>query len=881
MIQFSLITKDVGILTKKYSLVDGELVKDSKQCYLTHGHVETIEMEFKDLPEFLDNLKHNQAIIHGITPYAPSEVVAKRLLSTNPKAIARVKENFFWPDEGIIMFDYDPPPGEKPLSKRDLILAIRHLHPQLREAAMVWRPSASSNIVGVNGKVYKGLENQRVYVEYRNPENMPEFIENLKRIAWDQGHGWLYITAAGTVLPRQLFDTAVFSPERLDFAAGAVCGEGLKPQIVKSVYEKGKPVDLYEVGDEYSEERYKIQVETKKQESKLDIKEARARYKQIQAERLAGAKGISKAKARRVVSARLKNKILPDDVIYTNDMQTIEVRDIIMNPEKYHEMVVRDPLEPEYGESKAKIFTDDEQITINSFAHGGRVFTVKFDAACYIELLKNITDEEELLESWMDRIGDFIGTEADKEKIVKAVSKRTGVGKTTLMKDLKGREKSIKEENLDTIEDLSHHQIAERVISQLPKYTVATEGKIYTYNGANCWKPMGMQEVQLEVATRFDTLPKCSRRSDYVSIAKQIYILKSEDRFFHSTSPVVATKDGCWLLEKDTGVITKRPHDPRYRVRFLLPFETVKKNTPMPMFSTFLDWCFEGEPEQALLLQEIFGAVMFCTLNRWWHKAVLLRGPGGNGKSTLIDILCGMVPSDYIARVSPFQFSDPLYLSQLSNKMLNIATELERGQKLPAASFKNVVDSSYLTAKALYNDPFIFPSTAAHVFSSNWPLLTTDGSRGMQRRWLMLLMENTVDPKERVAELGREIVNKEAPQIFNWALEGARRVEENKGFTQTKASRRLLAETFMDTDPITNFINDDDWVIVDMKNKKARVSRSGLYRAYREWFRETGQRSTNIETKRRFNAKLDEYGYNLCKYQGRMCWKGLILRTQK
>ena len=90
IIQFSLINKKGGILTKRFFLQDGELIKDSKQCFLEKGDIETIEIEFSDLPAFLDNLQPNQAIVHGISAYAPCGMVAKRLLRSSNESDFRI-----------------------------------------------------------------------------------------------------------------------------------------------------------------------------------------------------------------------------------------------------------------------------------------------------------------------------------------------------------------------------------------------------------------------------------------------------------------------------------------------------------------------------------------------------------------------------------------------------------------------------------------------------------------------------------------------------------------------------------------------------------------------------------------------------------------------
>ena len=875
MISLSLVEKDNGSLTKKFFVKKGELVKDSAQCFLSSGSVETVELEFSDLGDFLDGLKRNQAIIHGVSPHSPAKLVSRRLLPANPGAIARVKENFIFPDEGIMMFDYDPPANTTPLTKDELLGRLRNLHPELASAAMLWRPSSSSNIVGEDGKVYKGLANQRVYVEYRNPDNMDEFIANLNRIAWDSGFGHIFITAAGTALPRTFFDLAVFSPERLDFAAGADCGRGLNPWLPSSYFEPGNPVDLDNIGESYSVIRYESQVELAKESLSVTIEQARKEYKEAQADKLVGANAdLPRYKAVKIVEARLRHELLPGDVIYTNDQEPISVRDIILEPADYDGMVVRDPLEPEYGAGKAKIFADDTAVTINSFAHGGRVFRVKLDFECYSKILEGMPTEE--LESrWLDRMGDAAMSNAQKDALAKNVGKRLKVGKTNLLKDMSAAAKQIKEERQQEVEDLSHHQIAEKLSAMMPKHAVATEGRLYCYNGENCWEPKSMNEIELDVARHFDRLPKCSRRSDYIQISKHFYTMMEEPDFFKYTHPVVATREGCWLLDIKNKVVVKRDHDPKYKVRFLLPFE--RKPAPMPMFTTFIEWAFEDEPAQVQLFQEVLGAILFGVLTRQYHKAILFRGGGANGKSTVLDIISGLIPDMYRTSVSPFQFSNPLYVAELAHKLVNTVAELEEGEKLPAAAFKTIVDSSMLKGRPIYEPPFDFPSTAAHIFSSNYPVKTTDATLGMKRRWLMFNFNNTIEEGERIPELGKVIVREEGSQIFDWAIKGLERLVQNDGkFTSTKANWALSGEMFLDADPFGNFLSDDDVVEVAMGNKNYHVKRAGLYTVYRTWCDTTGMPRREVLSKSRFNDRMEKKGFELKRVANLgWCWTGI------
>jgi len=875
-ISFSVITKDDegsrrGVLTKRfYYNSEDELQKDSSQCFVKKGYLETKTMPFEGLVDQLELLDTNQAIIHGITLEAPCPVVAKSLLNKNPEAISRTKDKFGYPDEGLLMFDYDPPDGEEALTKTELLTALRSLHPELQTTALIWRPSASSCLADPKGGLITGIKNQRVYMPYRNGENLKPFVKNLERLAWEKKHGYIFITAAGTALPRCLFDTAVFSPERLDFAAGAVCQDGISQTLPKPSYEDGGYVDLDEVGPVIPQERWETKVESAKSKIKASITKARNSYVKIQSEKLAGASKITLGRARKIVQRRLQLQLMPDDIIFTDDNEAIKVGELLTNPEPYKNSIIRDPLEPEYGRSKAKIFTDDDGgVTINSFAHGGRVYTVCFDKEHYIDWLRQF-EKEDLEDMWMDKIGVLAGSHSDKEAVLNYVKDQTGIRKNALEKDLKQAEEQLKEDK-EEYEDLTHHQIASMVIADMPRELVASEGSVFYFNGENRWQSRELSAIELDIANTYDGMPKCSRKSDYSAISKHIYTILDEPGFFTTPTLGIATPDYFWqLTEKGVKRIN---HKPEHRVRYLLPHNMGRADDLPDGTLGFLHWAFLEDPEQIDLLQEIIGAILMGVLNYDYQRAVLLRGKGSNGKGVVLDIIKNLVPKAYRAEVEPHLFGQPLFVAELAGKLVNVVGELPKDRAMDSTDLKRVVDTVDLMGKPIYKAPFNFPSTACHIFSSNHPLQTDDATSGMQRRWLYLDFTSTVAPEDRIPELGRKLVEQEGPQILRWALKGMQRLLKNKTFTKTSSSDKMRRETFANVDNVRTFLNDSD-VIARGKDKK--IARADLYKHYVEWAIESGYGRREQLKKVAFNDYLiDHTSIALKKVNGKMTWKGV------
>jgi len=885
-IGFSIITKNQGILTKEFSLTEeGILKKDSSKCKLTEGSVERVDVTFESVGEILDGLALNQAITLGVPTVSSGDLVAVGMQDKHPGAITRTKEEFRFADRFMIYFDYDPPPGKTPLTKEGLIAKLRSLHPALSDVAMLWRPSSSSFIYD-GEKELTGLTGQHVYVPCENPEGLVPFITTLKCECWFKELGWIMISAAGTALERVIFDTAVFSPERLVFEAGAQLTSGLTQKLPKTEFYPGKTIDLKKV--ELLNSNFlapvKVLIAKKKAELSNEISRVRKVYIQKQAESLAKTGGLAVVTAKKVINSRYDGYLLSQDWLQTDEDGYVSVKDILNDPQSFVGMSFRDPLEPEYGKSKAKIFVnEDGSIICNSFAHGGRTFRLKHDEATFDEWLNNASGKE-IEDNWLRMVASASDSAVAEAKLLERLKIALGVSVTVLRKDLTGFKKAEREavelknkvgENgylaglvpPDDDEDLTHDQIAELYIKQLPKDVVGAEGAVYQYNGKCVWESLDLNAVQQGMISSFDGVARCSRKQDYKAIAVHIYDKLKDELFFVNHQPCFATPSACYIVNgKD---INETRHDSKYKIRHMFKVDA-DPNCSIQMFDGFLQWAFQNDPTQIDLMQEIFGAILFGILNYQFHKAVLFKGPGANGKGVMFNIIRHIVPQDYVCVISPFDMKEGSYRASMAGKLLNLVPELPSSKKIPGEIFKQIVDSSLVSARRLYEAPFSFVPICSQVFSSNYFIDSDDASEGMLRRWLFMGFDSVISEEDRISDFGRIVAEAEGPGILNWALEGASRLLEQNHFTHTKTHNHIMDQWQIRINPVTGFVSDGDYVIHDVNSI---VNRDAIFHAYSDWCEKSHNR---LIQKQAFVEAMDKK-YSAIYHKGCWCYAGLRL----
>jgi len=191
-------------------------------------------------------------------------------------------------------------------------------------------------------------------------------------------------------------------------------------------------------------------------------------------------------------------------------------------------------------------------------------------------------------------------------------------------------------------------------------------------------------------------------------------------------------------------------------------------------------------------------------------------------------------------------------------------------KKIPGEMFKQIVDSSIISARRLYQPPFEFVPIASQIFSSNYFIDSDDASEGMFRRWLLIGFDSVVEEKDRIGDYGNLIAQEEGPGILAWALEGAVRLLEQNGFTETKTHKNMMVQWRMRVDPVIGFISDEDWV---RHAPESMIGRDMAYRVYDDWCDAAHHRKLG---KQEFVTEMDKR-FSLIRHKGEWCYQGLQL----
>jgi P4 family phage/plasmid primase-like protien len=345
------------------------------------------------------------------------------------------------------------------------------------------------------------------------------------------------------------------------------------------------------------------------------------------------------------------------------------------------------------------------------------------------------------------------------------------------------------------------------------------EGEFWRYTGAQ-WEPIEREKLR-RLVHAYDGVPFGDRgyvrlgKNRIDSILNELGAMLSEPAFFQARSAGINCLSG--FIAFDGGKPHLLPHAPQHRQRYIVRAQWQPGAAEIPegsLLSRLLSGSFEGDDdagEKIDLIAEIAGAAALGHGPRHTHpKAVVLLGrTAENGKSQILDLLRGLLPSNAVSSVPPSRFGDDRHIVKLVGKLLNTSDELGTAEAIASDRFKAIITGEPLTGRDVYRPAIDFRPLAQHVFACNQlPGFQGGMDRGVLRRLMPVVFNRTIPEEERIPNIGQRVVAEELDQVLAWAVEGAARLLARGHFPELASSRGALQEWAQGADPVLGWLED-------------------------------------------------------------------------
>ncbi len=373
-------------LTKTFELREGELHKVTS-AKLVRGSAQRIEFEsIQEFADLLASLMPHQALAYGVADNRDAEIATDAALRNKLGAISRTRKYFsFRPAPSILLLDHDPAPDAQPLTAEQLRNSLIKACAELAAAPMAAIASASSFIYDGEREL-RGVGGWHLYVVVADGSDIERFGKAIYEHCWradidGKCPGYYKVSKSGQLLDRNLVDASVWQPERLDFAAGALCIDPVAQRrpAVQLWNSDAPPFDTRRIANLTAElaETVSTHRTAAREAVKVERATIRAAYRSERVAELT-ARGLDDTRAGEIIDQALDHKaLLGDFELTTSNGERITVAEVLAEKTKFHATRFADPLEPEYGNDRRIAYANlygGGRPFIYSHAHGGRRF---------------------------------------------------------------------------------------------------------------------------------------------------------------------------------------------------------------------------------------------------------------------------------------------------------------------------------------------------------------------------------------------------------------------------------------------------------------------------------------------------------------------------
>jgi P4 family phage/plasmid primase-like protien len=327
-------------------------------------------------------------------------------------------------------------------------------------------------------------------------------------------------------------------------------------------------------------------------------------------------------------------------------------------------------------------------------------------------------------------------------------------------------------------------------------------GRLYYYkNGV--YRPHGERHVKAMVKTLLTAWGETKAWSTRLA-SEVVEFIRTDARETPDRPHMDLVNVENGMVRVEDGVLL--PHDPKHLSVVQLPV----KHDPAaacPSIEAFVAATFPADAHN--LAWEIPGVLMVPAT--WLQMAILLLGEGCNGKSVWLSLIVRFLGRHNVATIPLHRLeADKFAVSRLAGKLANVCADLPSEHLAGTSTFKALTGGDTLSAEYKFKDSFDLEPYARLVFSANHPPRSADSSAAFFRRWKVIPFDHTFAPDEQIQ---RDVLDArlqapgELSGLFNRALEGLRRVQRQRRFSEPESTQAAWKDFHATTDPLAVWLD--------------------------------------------------------------------------
>lgn len=292
-------------------------------------------------------------------------------------------------------------------------------------------------------------------------------------------------------------------------------------------------------------------------------------------------------------------------------------------------------------------------------------------------------------------------------------------------------------------------------------------------------------------------------------------------------------------------------HTPALFTTYCLPFD-YQPGAPYPTWTGFLGDVMHHDRQGELTLQEWAGYTVSGRTDL--HKAMLLVGPPRAGKGVMSRALKQLVGVDNTHSPALRDFGSEFGLESMIGKPLAVVEDArgddDRRNNTAVERILNITGEDQVTINRKNQTYWVGTLPTRLLLVSNETPRFLDASGAVVNRFMAVKLQQSFLGREDHTLEAR--IRAEMPGVFNWALQGLERLEQQGRFTVPDTMGDMLQQMQAAAAPAMEFLEEQYTLTGDPDD---RVELAEVHRAYKDWCEEQGYKpAAQMEFSRRVDA---------------------------
>ena len=461
----------------------------------------------------------------------------------------------------------------------------------------------------------------------------------------------------------------------------------------------------------------------------------------------------------------------------------------------------------------------------------------------------------------------------ERAKAIDLLSKTTKISKGAINKMLADLDSKL----ADDLALLISRKTLEITFHKGKHLTCPPSGLLYGFRGTHWIKISDEFMSKLVQTTLHNLKEKIDIKANELTLIQQavklsrIEVSTLRDKL-HSTDlpqPVINCKNGELWIDRD-GTHKLKPHTYRSYLLNCLNVD-YDPSADCPLFIDTLQGIFQNFPDRDDMIRhmgEILGYTIqpYKNIASWW----LFRGPGGDGKSTILKILEGILEDAQLNSTIKLLSSGSAdgynhAMASLVGKLAVIIEEVPAGYLLKDAGVKMLSENTKMEANPKRADAFNFMYAGNLIMCSNGFPATRDLSHGMFRRANIIpfnrqFTQSNEEDLDRAANILGDA--KEMSGVLNFMLEGLERLRNRGRFLPPESCVKAKEEWLGEANNVIRFINEK---VTKSKDSTVKMCELGtLYEFYYQpWCQDNDIDEKMRKRKLHFKRDLVSLGFEV------------------